>query len=132
MGPGCFATYDTQNRGTQTRSWIYWPASAASAGSSPLGDVSQMSLKVFLLLALGLFSAMYLFLLFRISNFRRDNPDPGSTYFGSPGSSLWEVLNRQTYDERGGRLYPYLLASLLATGVCWFLFFGLLIAETQT
>jgi hypothetical protein len=70
-----------------------------------------MSIEARLLVALGVFSATYLFLLFRISNFRRDNPDPDNAYLGSPGSSLWEVLDRQTYDERGRHLYPYLIAS---------------------
>jgi hypothetical protein len=70
--------------------------------------------------------AAYVYLLFRISSFRKDQPEP-RPYFGSPLPTMRDVLSAANYTEPGIRLRPWLIASMIAVGVVWIAALSLLI-----
>lgn len=65
---------------------------------------------------LGLPVALYLYLLFRLSAFRKDRASTGS-YFGLPYLAMHRVLTRSNYLPEGQRLLPWLVASMVLCGI---------------
>jgi hypothetical protein len=71
-------------------------------------------------LILGPSVAAYLFLMLRISAFRKRSSDPalkGSRLFGMPPLTWMRLFDREEYDERGRKLLPWLYLSAFASAI---------------
>lgn len=61
-------------------------------------------------------AGLYLYLLYRVSAYRRDRPT-GVKRFGKPYESMVQVLSKDNYTDEGKRLLPYLGASVALVAV---------------
>jgi len=71
-------------------------------------------------LILGPSVVAYLFLMFRISAFRKRYSDPagtGSRFFGMPPLTWMRLFDREEYDERGRKLLPWLYLSAFVSAI---------------
>jgi len=82
-----------------------------------------MSIMLTRVLWIGIPAVAYLFLLFRVSAFRRDQPwqehirGGRRAYFGVPMSSIGAALSKESYDADGQRYLPWLRLALAAVFV---------------
>jgi hypothetical protein len=70
---------------------------------------------------------LYLFILFRVSAFRKDHQGL-KQYFGNPLKgfpfiSMAEILTANAYTERGKRILPWLYVSILLLAITGFILF---------
>ncbi len=56
------------------------------------------------------------FLIYRLARFRPGHR--GGGYFGTPPTSVFELLNAETYTAQGQRLVPYLWVALTILVIC--------------
>lgn len=70
-------------------------------------------------------AALYLYLLYRLSAYRKDRAANGAR-FGKPYESMTQVLSKANYTEEGQRLLPWLAGSIVMVAAAFLVTLGLL------
>jgi hypothetical protein len=92
--------------------------------TGPERSVSMAWVLVLLLLASWLVTILLMQRLVRFRKYQHEQPPA----FGTPYLNILDTLDKHNYTDEGARLIPWVIASLVALGVCFFATFWLLVS----